>query len=265
MEAEVEELVHPERLASAIPSRRPIHQTASGDAAEERGILRQPFSLSHINHYPFDGWRLSPDPAQYMPYEVEPEHDLSDLSEVEVYERVLQLAADRQLMPGAPDPIGEVNVELFSPGSEADHLRENALPEEGSKVHQLRQALKNEKETYRELRCNRKRRMAQTDSEDEGQASEGDATSDEERLVRRARNQRYVIRRKEEELQRALAAAGIEQKIQRELKKTQKDARRQRLLETRAERKRQWQVVEEEETRSDSFDSGVDMDDASSL
>ena len=232
---------------------------------EERGILRQPFSSSHIKHYPLDGWRLSPDPAQYMPYEVEPEHDLSDLSEVEVYERVLQLAADTQLMPGAPDPIGEVHVELFSLEPEADRRQENALPKEGSKVHQMRQSLKNEKETYRELRCNRKRRMAQTDSEDEGEASEGDGTSDEERLVRRAKRQRHVIRRKEEELQRALAVAGMEQKIQRDLKKKQKDARRQRLLETRAERKRQWQVVEEEETHSDSFDSGIDLDDASSL
>jgi hypothetical protein len=57
----------------------------------------------------------------------------------------------------------------------------------------------------------------------------------------------------------------MEQKIQRDLKKKQKDARRQRLLETKAKRKRQWQVVEEEETHSDSFDSGVDIDDASSL
>jgi hypothetical protein len=232
---------------------------------EERGILRQPFSSSHINHYPLDGWKLSPDPAQYMPYEVEPEHDLSDLSEVEVYERVLQLAADTQLMPGAPNPIGEVDIELFSLEPEAVLPWENAPHKEVSKVHQMRQSLKHEKETYRELRCNRKRRMAQTDSEDEGEASEGDGTSDEERLIRRAKRQRHVIRRKEGELQQALATAGMEQKIQRDLKKKQKDARRQRLLETKAERKRQWQVVEEEETHSDSFDSGVDMDDASSL
>jgi hypothetical protein len=177
----------------------------------------------------------------------------------------LQLAADTQLMPGAPNPIGEVDIELFSLEPEAVLPWENAPHKEVSKVHQMRQSLKHEKETYRELRCNRKRRMAQTDSEDEGEASEGDGTSDEERLIRRAKRQRHVIRRKEGELQQALATAGMEQKIQRDLKKKQKDARRQRLLETKAERKRQWQVVEEEETHSDSFDSGVDMDDASSL
>lgn len=35
-----------------------------------------------------------------MPYEIEPEHDLADLSESEVYEQVAQLAAERQLVQG---------------------------------------------------------------------------------------------------------------------------------------------------------------------
>jgi hypothetical protein len=196
-----------------------------------------------------------------MPYEVEPEHDLSDLSESEVYERVLQLAADRQLMPGVPDQVGEVDVELFSLEPEADSPRERASPKGTSKVHQMRQELEHEKETYRELRCNRKRRMVQTDSEDEEEASESDGTSDEECLVRRAKRQRHVVRRKEVELQRALAAAAVEQKIQRE----QKEARRRRLREIRAERERHSQLMEEEETHSDSIDSGVDMDEASSM
>ncbi|KAH6702146.1 hypothetical protein BKA61DRAFT_582315 [Leptodontidium sp. MPI-SDFR-AT-0119] len=71
-----------------------------------------------------------------MPYEVEPEHNLSDLSEVEVYERVLQLAADRQLIPGAPDLIGEVDIKLFSLESKVDHPQESALSKESSKIHQ---------------------------------------------------------------------------------------------------------------------------------
>ncbi|KAG4428096.1 hypothetical protein IFR05_016425, partial [Cadophora sp. M221] len=110
-------------------------------------------------------------------------------SEVEVYERVLDLATDR---------LGEVDVELFSLEPEADLPQENAPPKEANKAHEMRQALEHEKAMYGELRCNRKRRMAQTDSEDEGKASGGDGTCDEERLVQRAERQRDVIRQEEE-------------------------------------------------------------------
>jgi hypothetical protein len=70
-----------------------------------------------------------------MPYKVEPEHDLSNLSEVKVYKRVLQLAADTQLMPGAPNPIGEVDIKLFSLEPKAVLPWENAPHKEVSKVH----------------------------------------------------------------------------------------------------------------------------------
>lgn len=240
--------------------------------------MKQPFSWSHINHYPVNGWRLSLDPTQYMPYEVEAEHNLFDLSESEVYEGVLQLAAERQLLQYHTDEAGhsEVEVELFFMEPEAVVPREKASPKGASKVNQMRQELKHEKETYRELRCSRKRRTVQTDSQDEEET--GDDTSDDERVDRRAKRQRHVVRQKEAELQRVLAVAAIEQRIQRERKKKQKEAQRQQLQEIRAEkerrkkqkaalrqqmraeRKQRWQLIEEEETHSDSFDSGVDMD-----
>jgi ATP-dependent Lon protease len=244
-----------------------------------------------------------------MPYEVEAEHDLSDLSESEVYEGVLQLAAERQLLQGVVDDAdeagqsgSEVEVELFSIEPQAVVPREKASSKGISKVKQTRQELKQEKETYRELRCSRRRRIAQISSEDEEET--GDETSDDERVDRRAKRQRHVVQQKEAELQRVLAAASIEQRIQREqvqaererrrvqaqvqkehrqawqvrllddriqrrleaqAKKEQKEARQQRLREIRAERERHWQPTEEEETHSDSFDSGVDMDRASSM
>jgi hypothetical protein len=265
---------------------------------EELDALSQPFPTSHINHYPLHGWRMSQDSTQYMPYEVEPEHDLSDLSESEVYEQLLHLAAERQLLQGVIDheseatlSSNEAEVELFSIEPEGVSQRGIASLEGTSRVRQMRQELDHAKERYRELRHCRKRRIAETDTEEEEEeeAVSDRSESDEERIGRRAKRQQRLVRQKEEQLQQAITVAAEEQRIRREqvkevrrerqqrrleaqarkeqrqtqlqlFKEARQEARHQRLQEERAKRESQWQPVEEEEIYSDSFDSGIDMD-----
>ena len=179
-----------------------VHAYYQGQEELER--LEQPLPTSHIKHYPLDGWKLSQNQTQYMPYEVWPEQDLSDLSESEIYEWVSQFAAEGQLalesgiVPNSPPVI----YELYSiePESEA------STQEDSGEVGRILRELYNAKEKHQTLWW---RQRVRWESE-EDRASEG--TSDEERLEAREREQGLAVQVKAEELKRAVAEKREEEK-----------------------------------------------------
>jgi ankyrin repeat protein len=65
-----------------------------------------------MHHYPLEEWSLSLDARPYMLYEIDPGHDLADLSESEVYKQVAQLAAKRQLVQGLGVPGDDMFTRL---------------------------------------------------------------------------------------------------------------------------------------------------------
>lgn len=206
--------------------------------------LHQPFPASHLTHYPTSQWRLGKDGLQYMPYDIEPEHDLSDLSENEIYERVTQLAAREQLTSGSVEQGGlaaidrvelaEIEMYTINPASESRD-REGSVGTDVDRIGRARRQLAHARAICRELRTPKKRRLSVSSSEEE---SPDQVTSDEEQVGRLARRQRRAVRQKEQELEEVIW----------EFKRQKEEAEK---------------GEEEEETHTDSIqeDSGVDMDD----
>lgn len=84
-----------------------------------------------------------------MPYEIQPEHDLTDLSESEVYEQVAQLAAERQLVQGFGDNAvlnAAADLEIYY----IDVEHQNQLVPL-NKVERVRRELDEERERHQSL------------------------------------------------------------------------------------------------------------------
>jgi hypothetical protein len=212
-------------------------------------ILTQPFPASDIHHYPLDGWELSHTSTQYMPYDIEPEHDLSDLTENEVYEQVSQLAVERQL-------VGEVGIPNSGPGLGADATDIEVYSFDASyldkarsvrQVGRMQMELKREERKLQTLQYRPRRRRLWDESEEE---SASDLTSDEERLDLCVQRQGRVVAKKTEELQRLRAQEAESKRRQTQLIEEQQRAQR-RAAEAAAERvrklerKQRWRLMRE--------------------
>jgi hypothetical protein len=199
---------------------------------EEQLALPQPFPASHMHHYPLEGWRLSSEAAPYMPYEIQPEHDLADLCESEVYEQVAQLAAERQLVQGLGDDVAlntaAASVEMYCIDVENQNQQ---VPLD--KVERVRRELNKEREKHQSLTYRRRRARFSPDSDVED--SPGDVTSDEEQLDLYTQRQKKVVHDKAEELKRLLA------------EEAEAKRRRERLAQKK--RKEQQQLAEAEDRR----------------
>lgn len=57
-------------------------------STEGQTRLQQPLPGWHTDHYPAEGWKLAATATQYILYDIEAKHDLFDLSESEIYDRV---------------------------------------------------------------------------------------------------------------------------------------------------------------------------------
>jgi hypothetical protein len=67
------------------------------------GKLKQPFPISHLKHYPTDGWDLGHGLlSSYIPYEVQPEQSLLNLSEADLYQQLLRLVEEFNNAPADP-------------------------------------------------------------------------------------------------------------------------------------------------------------------
>jgi hypothetical protein len=211
---------------------------------EEQHPLPQRLPASHLHHYPLEGWSLSPDATAYMPYEIEPEHDLADLSESEVYEQVAQLAAERQLVQGLGD-LGDA-VAHNSAATDLDmycinvERRNRLLP--WDKVERVRRELNKETEKHHSLTYRRRRVRVSPDSEED---SPSDGTSDEERLDLYAQRQERAVHDKAEELEQLLAEEAeaerrrkrlLQEKQQEQRQLAEAEARRQHMLLVRRRR-----------------------------
>lgn len=226
-----------------------IHAYYQGQ--ESAGELRQPLPADDMAHYPDDEWKLGQAASQYLPYEIEPEHDLSDLTESEVYEQVSQLAAHHQLRVEeggveGPERIEAAPIEIFNIESDIiiSHHEMHLGHEKPNKVHQLRRELAAEKTRFRELCPRRQRRTRNSSSSSDGGGEDSHAdTSDEEQVSRLARRQRRAVRQKAEELER-------------EIRQVKREWEEMRGVRAGAE--------EEEESHTDSIlgDSGVEMSDS---
>jgi len=206
----------------------------------------QQLPASDIHHYPLDGWKLSQTSTQYMPYDIEPEHDLSDLTDSEVYEQVSHLAVERQLVQevgilnGDPDLGADAtNTEVYS--IEAGYLRKSSSV---GKVDCMKMELKTEEHKFQTLRYRPRRGRLCGESEDE---SAGDLTSDEEQLDLCIQRQGQVVANKTEELQHLLAQEAVAAEGKRELERAQRRvaavaAKRKRKL----ERKRRHRLIREQ-------------------
>ncbi|KAH6694325.1 hypothetical protein BKA61DRAFT_584262 [Leptodontidium sp. MPI-SDFR-AT-0119] len=121
-----------------------------------------------------------------MPYEIEPEYDLADLSESEVYEQVAQLAAERQLVQGL--------------GILGDNAALNATAAD-FEVERVRRELDKDRRKQQSLTYRRRRVRFSSNNEEH---SPGDVTSDEEGLDLYTQGQEKVVHGKAEELERCL-------------------------------------------------------------
>ena len=201
---------------------------------EEQHALTQPFPASHMKHYPLEGWRLSPESAPYMPYEIQPEHDLADLSENEVYEQVTQLAAERQLVPelGILNDDAVLNTAVTDLEVYCIDVEQQNQPVPLGRVERVQRELVREREKHQSLTYRRRRLRISSDSEED---SSGDVTSDEERLHVCTQRQKKVVHDKAEELERLLAEEA--------------EAERQRRQSLEERRRAQWQLAEAEARR----------------
>jgi hypothetical protein len=169
-----------------------------------------------------------------MPYEIQPEHDLADLSENEVYEQVTQLAAERQLVP----ELGILNDDAVLNAAVTDlevyciDVEQQNQPVPLGRVERVQRELVREREKHQSLTYRRRRLRISSDSEED---SSGDVTSDEERLHVCTQRQKKVVHDKAEELERLLAEEA--------------EAERQRRQSLEERRRAQWQLAEAEARR----------------
>jgi hypothetical protein len=202
-------------------------------AQEGRGTRARPLPAGHIGHYPLEGWGLSATPGGYMPYEVEPEHDLADLSEGEVYERAVQLA---QAPAAADDGLGASEVDVY--------CREPTDPAQIDKVKRAQQELDKARERVRSLRYRRRPRLARLDQdangrheEEGGLGEETESDEDEDELDLLVEQQEDLVWEKEEELATSMKERAAELERERELRVLEEMVRweqRQRESDARA-------------------------------
>jgi hypothetical protein len=161
-----------------------------------------------------------------MPYEIEPERELADLSESELYEQVAQLAAEGQLARdiGVLGDDTEFDTEATDDEAYCIDVENRDGPVPLSRVEQAQRELDREKELAQSLQYRRRRRGYDPDSEED---SPGEITSDEERLDLCTQRQMQVVDEKTYQLQRAMA------------KEAEMEARRRQLLEEKWQRERQ--------------------------
>ena len=183
-------------------------------AQEGRGAGARPLPAGHIGHYPLEGWGLSATPGGYMPYEVEPEHDLADLSEGEVYERAAQLA---QAPAAAEEGLGAGEVDVY--------CREPTDQVQMDKVERAQQELDKARERVRSLRYRRRPRLAWPDQGTNGYHEEEvsvgvEAESDDDELGLLVEQQEDLVGEKEEELatSREERAAELERERERRVR-----------------------------------------------
>jgi hypothetical protein len=193
---------------------------------EERHALPQPFPASHTNHYPLEGWRLSSDSIPYMPYEIQPEHDLADLSESVVYEQVAQLAAERQLVQelGVLDDNTVLNAAAMDLEVYCINVGLSGQSVPLDRVERVQRELDREREKHQSLTYQRRRTRSSPDSEED---IHGDVTSDEEQLDLCTQRQKKVVDDKAAELGRLLT------------EEAEAEGRRKRLLQEKQQERRQ--------------------------
>ena len=152
-----------------------------------------------------------------MPYNIKPEHDLSDLTDSEVYEQVSQLVVERQLVRevgilNSDLDLGAntINVEVYS--IKAGYLGKSSLV---GRVGRIQIELRREEHKFQTLQYRPRRRRLQDKSEEE---SAGDLTLDEERLDLCRQRQGQVVVNKTEELQRLLTQEAESKRRQTQLR-----------------------------------------------
>lgn len=227
------------------------------ESATGQTQCQPPLPAHHIAHYPQDGWKLSANPTQYMPYEQEPPHQLSDLSDSEIYDQVLQIAADKQLQGGnvcSVDSTAELEpfyIDVSLSRSTRSHVEGSGV------IGQMRQELRTEKIRYRELQYGR---GSERQSLCEAEQAEGTESSDDEQLDRLARKQGRIVEHKSAQLREAIHRAAIERQEERRVAQEAKRRRQTQRAAERLARAPAFVLIEEEEAE-DSDDSGIDVED----
>jgi hypothetical protein len=145
--------------------------------------------------------------TEHIPYEIEPEHDLSDLSEQEILDIVSTTAADHQVSREAgisrPVEVEPGPIELYCIFEERLEDREEQPGDVRQRVTRLRQQVKAEQARYRELRHGKGRPLFSG-----GHDSPLDGTSDEEGIAVSAHKLAQRLQEKEAELLAATRAVG---------------------------------------------------------
>ena len=148
----------------------------------------------HAHHYPLEGWGLSVRPGQYMPYTLEPEQDLAQLSEGEIYKRALHLASQPPLLYGLEGGGGA--REMFCIDAQGQAQLEG--------VQHAQEALAKARERARALQYSRRPRQESQLGEGRAEGSLDTALSDEEELSLYVQQQEGIIKEKEAMLHQAL-------------------------------------------------------------
>jgi hypothetical protein len=158
---------------------------------QQQDGLNLPLSTSDISHLPLDGWESS---MEYMPYEIEPEHELADLSENATYDRVQELAIAAQLV-GAIEAINPGAHEIYRLDvNSIDHVDSIDLLSQAE--HELEQA----KAQVPHLQYRRKRPTRSHESSSEAASSEEIESSDNEGLGASQQRLQQVINAKTDEI-----------------------------------------------------------------
>lgn len=184
---------------------------------EGHGYLPQPFPTSYIEHHPPSGWGLRHGFPNYMPYEVEPEQDLLELSEAEVYQKLLQIRAKFNSGPDAAASTAKNRpVTIYDVKSIIEDPRMQSKPIKSWDVLHCSIRLNKEIEKYKILqhrkdlrRRRRKERSVDADwhsSLDIGENGvESEVTSNKESLEQQKLRQLSLIRSIERQMRTRIA------------------------------------------------------------
>ncbi|KAL7940579.1 hypothetical protein V8C42DRAFT_349396 [Trichoderma barbatum] len=172
--------------------------------SHEMGTLRHPLPASNVRLHPADGWKLASSAAlgkSYMPYVIQPEQELIQMPESDLYARLVSFreqaaAGPSQVLSAAP--VVEIDNSLqgeYFPYKWCDRrkMRVAKTFDECEDLNDCLWFLKKGLQTYENLqshrpsRRNRRRKRAaaysETDSDSTESSGETETTSDEESLA----------------------------------------------------------------------------------
>jgi hypothetical protein len=179
---------------------------------EHHGAVPQPFPASYIKHHPADGWCLAHGWPEYLPYEVQPKQHLLELSEADLYRKLLDLretfnTASEQVSHATgkqPGLIYEVKDIIEDPAWKRKPMKSWDV---GHCSIQLNKELEKYEILQHSRRISRKRkRNTSLDSGSEADSNtDVELTSDDDSIEQQKRKQLQVVRQVERHMR-----AGIE-------------------------------------------------------